>query len=141
MYANSVDMQARFDEQDLVLLTRRATSAPGEIDMTVLNQALADATSEINTYLAGRYQLPLSNVPTSLTRICCDLARYFLSGNNAPEHIAERYKDATRFLRSVNKGELALGADELGNKAAQTDTAIIESAGSVFARNKSTGFI
>ncbi|MDK1288494.1 gp436 family protein [Pseudoalteromonas umbrosa] len=140
-YATLNDMTSRFGEQDLILLTRRQSSPIGQIDLTVLGQALDDATSEINTYLSGRYQLPLSTQPKSLTRICCDLARYFLSGNNAPEHIETRYKDAVSFLRAVNKGDISLGPDTTGNKAEKNDVAIIESAGSVFARSKSTGFL
>ncbi|MDK2598660.1 gp436 family protein [Pseudoalteromonas obscura] len=140
-YATTEDMTSRFGEQDLILLTRRQNSPIGQIDLTVLGQALDDATSEINTYLSGRYQLPLSTQPKSLTRICCDLSRYFLSGNNAPEHIETRYKDAVSFLRAVNKGDISLGLDTTGNKAEQNDVAIIESAGSVFARDKATGFL
>ncbi|MCF2910796.1 DUF1320 domain-containing protein [Pseudoalteromonas sp. DL2-H2.2] len=141
MYATTDDMKTRFNDQDLILLTERENSAPGEVDLTVLMQSLADASAEMNAYLAGRYQLPLSTVPQALTRICCDIARYFLSGDGAPEHIQQRYQDAIKFLQSVNQGKVSLGIDQTGNKAETNDTAHIESAGSVFARNKSTGFI
>ncbi|MEK0162133.1 phage protein Gp36 family protein [Pseudoalteromonas piscicida] len=140
-YAAAEDMQARFNHQDLVLLTEREHSTPGEVDMAVLTQALEDATAEINAYLSGRYTLPLSTVPTALVRVCCDVARYFLSGDNAPEHIQTRYTDALKFLQAVNQGKVALGIDSQGDKATTNDTAVMESAGSVFARNKAKGFI
>lgn len=140
-YAAAEDMQARFNHQDLVLLTEREDSTPGEVDMAVLTQALEDATAEINAYLSGRYTLPLSTVPTALVRVCCDVARYFLSGDNAPEHIQTRYTDALKFLQAVNQGKVALGIDSQGDKATTNDTAVMESAGSVFARSKATGFI
>ena len=140
-YAAAEDMQNRFNHQDLVLLTEREHSTPGEVDMAVLTQALEDATAEINAYLSGRYTLPLSIVPTALVRICCDIARYFLSGDNAPEHIHTRYTDALKFLQAVNQGTVSLGIDSQGDKATTNDTAVMESAGSVFARNKAKGFI
>jgi len=140
-YATATDMQTRFTEQDLVLLTERENSAPGEVNLPVLTQALDDASAEINAYLSGRYTLPLSTVPTALVRVCCDIARYFLSGDNAPEHIAKRYADAVAFLQAVNQGKVALGIDSLGDKAVTNDTAYMESAGSVFSRAKSQGFI
>ncbi|KAF7787197.1 hypothetical protein PRUB_a4075 [Pseudoalteromonas rubra] len=141
MYATADDMKTRFNDQDLILLTERENSAPGEVDMVVLTQSLVDASAEINAYLSGRYTLPLSTVPTALVRVCCDIARYFLSGDGAPEHIQQRYQDAIKFLQSVNQGKVSLGIDSQGDKATTNDTAHIESAGSVFARNKSTGFI
>ncbi|MBD1584765.1 gp436 family protein [Pseudoalteromonas sp. S16_S37] len=140
-YASTADMQTRFNQQDLVLLTERENSTPGEINIPVLEQSLIDATAEINGYLAGRYTLPLSTVPTALVRICCDIARYFLSSDHAPEHIHTRYTDALKFLQAVNQGKVALGIDSQGDKATTNDTAFMESAGSVFARAKSKGFI
>lgn len=140
-YASVADMKTRFNGQDLVLLTEREGSTPGEINTLVLNQSLDDATAEINGYLAGRYTLPLSTVPTALIRICCDIARYFLSSENAPEHIQKRYADAVKFLQAVNQGKVALGIDSQGDKAITNNTAYMESAGSVFSRSKSQGFI
>ncbi|MFM9726280.1 phage protein Gp36 family protein, partial [Streptomyces scabiei] len=74
-------------------------------------------------------------------RLCCDIARYFLGTDNAPEHITERYQNASKFLVAVGKGTLSLGVDELGANAQTDDTAVMQSAGSVFARGKSKGFI
>ncbi|KAA1165480.1 DUF1320 domain-containing protein [Pseudoalteromonas fuliginea] len=140
-YASTNDMQKRFGQQDLVLLTEREDSDPEQINMPILEQALTDASAEINGYLAGRYSLPLTIVPTVLTRLCCDIARYFLGTDNAPEHITERYQNAIKFLVAVGKGTLSLGVDELGANAQTDDTAVMQSAGSVFARGKSKGFI
>lgn len=140
-YAAITDMAARFSEQDLILLTRRPSSDPNQINEPVLEQALTDASAEINSYLAGRYQLPLTTVPEALPRVCCDLARYFLAGQNAPDHITQRYRDAIAWLRSVNKGDIALGIDQSGGNAQQHDMAEMESAGSVFSRRNTGGFI
>lgn len=140
-YATHADMTARFGEPDLILLTERSDSPQDVINTDILEQAINDASAEIDGYLAGRYTLPLAVVPSVLKRICCDVARYFLGTDNAPEHVTERYKNAIKFLSAVGKGELSLGVSDSGAKAQTDDTAIMQSAGSVFARNKSKGFI
>lgn len=139
-YATAADMQARFSESDLILLT----DLDGEndaIDETVLAQALEDASAEINGYLGGRYQLPLTKVPSVLNRLCCDIARFLLSGERAPEVIENRYQNAVKFLRSVGKGELSLGIDDSGDTATTQNLAQLSSAGSVFGRAQSKGFL
>ncbi|MFM9596928.1 phage protein Gp36 family protein [Streptomyces scabiei] len=55
--------------------------------------------------------------------------------------MTERYQNAIKFLVAVGKGTLSLGVDELGANAQTDDTAVMQSAGSVFARGKSKGFI
>ncbi len=140
-YASQTDMTKRFGEQDLILLTEREDSPQDVINTDVLEQAINDASAEIDGYLAGRYTLPLQVVPKVLQRLCCDIARYFLGTDNAPEHITERYQNAIKFLKAVGKGELSLGVADNGAKAQTSDTAIMQSAGSVFARDKSKGFI
>ncbi|MFY2646294.1 phage protein Gp36 family protein, partial [Achromobacter insuavis] len=46
--------------------------------MEKVDRALADARNTIDSYIAGRYTLPLSSVPQVLIRIACELARYYL---------------------------------------------------------------
>ncbi|MCG9722113.1 DUF1320 domain-containing protein [Shewanella sp. Isolate7] len=142
MYATTAAMLSRFGEQDLILLTEREGSTPGEINLPVLEQALADASAEIDGYIMGRYTLPLASVPTVLERNCCDIARYFLYGERAPEQVEKRYQAVVKYLTSVSKGEISLGLDELGQSAGQSElTVSIESAGSVFGRQSSKGFV
>ena len=90
MYANTDNMLSRFGEQDLMLLTEREGSVPGQINIAVLEQALRDASAEIDGYIVGRYTLPLTTVPAVLERNCCDIARYFLYGEKAPEQVEKR---------------------------------------------------
>ncbi|UCX05427.1 gp436 family protein [Shewanella glacialimarina] len=142
LYATTADMLSRFGQQDLVLLTEREDSVPGEINLTVLEQALSDASAEIDGYIVGRYKLPLVTVPTVLERNCCDIARYFLYGDRAPEQVEKRYQAVVKFLTSVSKGDISLGLADTGETVKQSElTVVIESAGSVFSRNSAKGFI
>ena len=139
MYAAKQDLVARFGENELIQLTDRTNA--GIIDETVLEQAINDANAEINGYLGGRYQLPLAIVPASIKPLCCDIARYKLYDDQSSEQVNKRYDAAIRFLSSVSKGHISLGIDTGGEKAIGSDLAEIQSAGSLFARAKSTGFI
>lgn len=142
MYATPDNMLSRFGEQDLTLLTEREDSVPGEINLALLEQALSDASAEIDGYIAGRYVLPLTTVPALLERNCCDIARYFLYGDKAPEQVEKRYAAVVRFLTAVSKGDISLGLADTGETADQSELVIsIESAGSVFGRKSAKGFI
>lgn len=142
MYASTDNMLSRFGEQDLVLLTERVDSEPGEINLELLSQALIDASAEIDGYIVGRYSLPLASVPTVLERNCCDIARYFLYGDHAPEQVEKRYQAVVKFLSSVSKGAISLGLDGSGDNVEQSElTVTVESAGSVFDRRAAKGFI
>ena len=138
-YCTKQDLIDRFGSDELMQLTDRDNM--GLIDDTVLNQAINDASAEMDGYLASRYSLPLVNIPQTLKPLCCNIARYKLYDEQASEQVSKRYDAAIKFLFSVSKGEISLGVDALGTKAASTDTAELQSSGSVFARNKSTGFI
>ena len=137
MYASLLDMQSRFGD-DLLLVA----ALPGTADLNeeAITQALADASSLIDGYLAGRYPLPLAHVPTALVPICCDIARHRLYGEQAPEQIGKRYDAAISFLRSVGKGELALGLAADGEQLESQNLAELQSDGRVFGR-QSGGFI
>lgn len=69
------------------------------------HQALADASSLIDGYLAGRYPPPLAHVPTVLVPICCDIARHRLYGEQAR---ATGSIGRHRVLEVCCRGELAL---------------------------------
>lgn len=137
MYATLSDMQTRYGE-DLL----RVASKPGtvELDTAAVQLAIDDAASIIDGYLAGRYPLPLAHVPTALVPICCDIARYRLYGEQAPEQIGKRFDAAVAFLKSVGKGELALGLSAEGDSLESSNLATIQSDGRVFGRDKG-GFI
>lgn len=142
MYATPDNMLSRFGEQDLTLLTEREDSVLGEINLALLEQALRDASAEIDGYIAGRYVLPLTTVPAVLERNCCDIARYFLYGDKAPEQVEKRYTAVVKFLTAVSKGDISLGLATTGETAGQSElTVSIESAGSVFGRKSAKGFI
>jgi phage gp36-like protein len=138
-YCTKQDVIDRFGENELMDLTDRDNM--GVIVDSVLDQAISDASAEMDGYLGGRYQLPLVTVPPVLKALCCNIARYKLYDEQASEQVTKRFDAAIKFLFSVSKGEISLGVDATGTKAVSNDLAQMQSAGSVFARDVSKGFI
>lgn len=106
-YATQQDLVDRFGEDEVRQLTDRANT--GAIDATVADQALADASEEMDGYIGARYQLPLATTPTVLVRLCADIARYRLYDAEPLPAVAQRYKDAVAFLTQISKGTVTLG--------------------------------
>lgn len=103
-YASQQDMIDRFGESEMIQLTRGDTA----IDAAVLEEAQAQADSEIDGYLRGRYALPLADVPELIKRCACDIVRWILFIGSIPEEVERRYKRAIELLQGVAKGEIVL---------------------------------
>lgn len=104
-------MIARYPNRDLVQLTNEDPTQT-EINTSVIEQALADASAEIDGYLDGRFALPLTDVPAVLDRLACDVAMYRLQALRPLHDMADarrRYDDAIQFLARVAQGEITLG--------------------------------
>lgn len=142
MYCTADDMTQRFSEEELIQLTDKDGSAEGVV-VAVLEQAISDASATINGYIGGRCELPLTSVPAILVRMACDIARYFLYDDQlGDEHqVTKRYEDAIKFLEQVSAGKVDLGISAKGERPNTTATAMMTSAGSVFSRKNSRGFM
>ncbi|MBN26263.1 MAG: hypothetical protein CL578_14575 [Alteromonadaceae bacterium] len=139
MYCSVDDMANRFDLTELIQLTD--SSGLGLIDEQVVNAAITDASSVIDGYLGGRYPLPLAVVPSVLTRICANIARYNLYDNQVTDVVKRNYEDALKFLTAVGKGDIRLGLSDDQQQPESDSTIEMQSGGSVFARERSKGFI
>ncbi len=138
-YCTTNDLLARFDTDELLRLTDRANS--GSIDEQVVSAAIDDASNLIDGYLGGRYTLPLSVVPSVLTKICADIARFNMYDHSVPETVEKNNKAAMDFLKSVGKGEVRLGLSNTNEAPASDDQIQMQSESGVFSRSKSKGFI
>ena len=104
MYATEANLVARFGQEIQELKLMHASASPA------IQDAIQDATEEINGYIGGRYALPLPNVPSNLERMACDIARYRLYFQQPTEEVRQRYDDAISFLKLVanNKAHLQI---------------------------------
>lgn len=103
MYATKEDLVARFGQNILNIAQMFPADVPNPLET-----ALQDACEEVDGYLAVRYPLPLPNVPNNLKRLVCDIARYKLHFEAAPEAVELRYKMAIDFLKGVRDGKNSL---------------------------------
>jgi len=122
-YATQQDLIDRFGERELVELTDPDTQA---VNAARVQLALDDAQALADGMLARVYRLPLVGctkpapvqgdphavvqvAPPQLTRAVCDVARYYLYDDLAPEHeVALRYKAAVRELQAIADGKALL---------------------------------
>ena len=79
-YATQQNMIDRYGDDQLLIVADRDNDSV--VDAAVIEQALLDATAEIDTYVAAKYALPLSTVPTVLTRLCVDISMYRLTARS-----------------------------------------------------------
>jgi phage gp36-like protein len=120
IYAAVPDMLTRFGAQELAQLTDDAVP-PTTPDESKIRTALADASSEVDSYLSRRYALPIAGCadpeggtapvpPPVLTRVVCDLARNNLLTNLTDEHDATRRRnDVVKLLESIAAGRVSIG--------------------------------
>ena len=105
-YATQADLVTRFGAKELTQLTDR--SAAGSPDAAAVSAALMDASGVIDQYLAGRYAVPVSPIPASVSRLACDIARFMLHGKAADDTVRAAYTEAMRQLRDLANGTAVL---------------------------------
>lgn len=102
MYAKRSDLEERFGEGELQELESMQTTGNS------IEEALQDASEEIDSYIAVRYVLPLPSTPSTLKRVACNIARYRLYFQRPTEEIENRYKAEIDFLKRVADGKATL---------------------------------
>lgn len=122
-YATVQDMVDRFGQAELVQLTDPDLAA---VQAPKAQRALDDAQAFADGFVGRVYRLPLAGctkpapvpgdlgavvqvAPPQLTRIVCDVARYYLHDALAPEHeVYLRFKAAQQELQAIADGKAVL---------------------------------
>lgn len=100
-YATRADLEKLYGVDEIA--QRESALDDGALDLI-----LGNADALIDGYLAGRYSLPLSSIPSNLLAIAAAIARYNLLGDSAVERHRNDYKDAIAWLRDVEAGRVKL---------------------------------
>ncbi|MEW5790030.1 MAG: gp436 family protein [Pseudomonadota bacterium] len=109
-YLTAAELATRYGQDRLIDITDH--DGDGLANDPMIAQAIADASAEIDGYLATRYQLPLPTVPAMIARIASDIAIYRLLSLRRMGDIEDarrRYEDARRLLEAISRGTVALG--------------------------------
>jgi phage gp36-like protein len=77
-----------------------------------VNAAIEQAGDDIDGYLRGSYELPLTTIPATIKNIALDLAVYNLwtrrPERDVPEVILRKYRDALAKLKDIQRGVFTL---------------------------------
>lgn len=113
-YCTVDDLLKHIPLEELVELT---TESGEELDLEMVNAAIAQADSEIEAYCGLRYLMPLSPVPPVIQGISVALALYHLYSRRsvAPAVRRAAYEEACRQLGEIAQGRavLTVGGAEL----------------------------
>ena len=122
-YASVQDMVDRYGELEMIQLTDPEIAA---VQAPRIQRAIDDAQAYVDGFVGRVYRLPLAGCrkpapapgdplavtivpPLQLTRVVCDVARYYLYDDLAPEHeVYLRYKAAERELQALADGKAVL---------------------------------
>ena len=107
-YITRAEFERRYGEAELADLTEE----------NAFNAASADADALIDGYLASRYTLPLSVVPSLVESWAADVLRFKLWDERAPEEVRTRYDDVLEQLKLLSQGLIALPPGADGTKPA-----------------------
>lgn len=139
MYADLTTFIEAYGEQLTIELTNLEDPSAATVNETVLNRGLARASALIDSYLAGRYALPLSSTPAVIETFCLDIARYYLGHNAQEEDVRLRYEDALKTLALIADGTLTLGLP-LADQPPAVGSPRYLSPGAVFTRSTLEGY-
>jgi phage gp36-like protein len=111
-YISITHLQRAIPGQTLIWLSQDDPAA-SEPDMAVIEDAVRNAEEIVDGYIATRYALPLTNVPTVLADIVVSLARHWLyarrpEGTELPEAVTSAKKGAMALLKDIQMGNMAL---------------------------------
>lgn len=97
------------------------------LGVNAVDKALAAADAQIDSYLCGRYQVPVP-VSDNITRVARQIARYNLLGSSDDDRARRDYEDAIAWLKDVQAGRASLvNAPAQAPGATQSDTATLVS--------------
>ena len=141
-YSDLAALQQRMPAQTLIDLTDDAGG--GVVNEDVTGRAIADADTEIDSYLAGRYPVPVDPVPALLQRLSLDLSVESLYGRqpalDMPEAVKTAAKNARALLARIEAKDAHLpGVAEAGASGTSSSGAMFIGDNRLFTRDSLKG--
>jgi phage gp36-like protein len=103
----------------------------GYLDEIKVNEAIAAADAEIDTYCAARYTVPFETAPAQIKKLSIDIAIYNLykrKVETVPEAKKDSYNNAVRMLKDISAGKAALmvGTEEVADLGGPESTTSVD---------------
>lgn len=110
-YATVADATERYGDDYVTVSSDRDND--GSLDTAAFELALDDASDWIDSYLSGRYALPLAIIPRRLVRVCVDVAIFESSETAGTMTTLKemRFMRAKEYMEQVATGKLRLTLD------------------------------
>ncbi len=141
-YSDLASLRQRMPEQVIIDLTDDQHT--GLVNEEPVDRAIADADTEIDSYLAGRYSVPVDPVPALLQRLSLDLSVESLYGRqpalDMPEAVKTAAKNARALLARIAAKDAHLpGVAETDNSGGTAAGAVFSGPGRLFTRDSLKG--
>lgn len=141
-YSDLAALRQRMAEQTLIDLTDDAGG--GAVDQEVIDRVIGDADTEIDSYLARRYRVPVDPVPALLQRLSLDLSVEILYGRRPDLDMPEAVKSAagnarTLLARIAAKKAHLPGVAEADDSGTSNAGAVFSGPGRLFSRDSLKG--
>jgi len=140
LYATQADLESQFGAQEVAIAADRDRTGSTDADSIAASvlKSLTDASEEIDSYLATRYELPLATAPGVLTRVCGDIAMYRMSSDRGAltDEKRTRYEDAVKWLTALSAGKATLGLQDATDQVADLPQASSDNPARIFTRSK-----
>ena len=142
-YATRQDL---IDRDESMLWNLALNAETNALDETTIEQALQQASDEIDSLLARRFQLPLPTVPGVINKMAVQIAIYWLADNDnqVTDLIEKRYQQAIATIKEIVAGirELGLPTATATPEAASGKVTLIQSeSGRLMTREKLGGVL
>lgn len=115
-YCTYEDIQGHIPEARLVEVTDDlAPNASGEVKVAIVEKAIKESSTLIDSYVRKRFPRPFQSVPEVLRMVCVDLSIYNLYERvtelNITDGMKLRYDNAIKLLIRIANGEQDIGVD------------------------------
>jgi len=141
-YCTLEDIKKLLPEEIIIQLTDDENQ--GVVNQARVDEAIAQADAEIDSYCGSKYSVPFSTVPDIVKKISVDIAIYNLYSRKVeeiPATRAERYKNAIRQLEGIAKGIISIGEDPEPPRPSEGGSEVNKTTNDrVFTRDKLEGF-
>jgi phage gp36-like protein len=139
-YCTQDDLLKMLPEPEMAQLTAESGDVPDE---AVVAEVIAKAAAEIDSYLAVRYVLPLTEIPSQVKHLAVDMAIYHLHSRRGMmlEIRGKNYDKSLAFLKDVAAGRAeiigATGVELPGDAGSVVE---VSSSTRIFSRDEMSGF-
>jgi phage gp36-like protein len=132
-YATVTDMISAFSEQEILELSNIDYPDNTTINEGVVVRAVADASAQIDGYLATRYSTPIIDpVPPIVRNYTCDVARYLLDKDKPREEVTRRRDLVFYFLKDLAGGRANLPGLNTADSTSASDMPLFYTGGRVW---------